>query len=129
MSQKKRTPEREAISRAAGKKLYLDRKLWGCCIICGKPLPEETDFLSCDACLKKRAEYREQNRARIRRYSQERRSKFRAAGLCVYCGKPTIGGKSKCEYHREYYAEMNRRYFKNKNEKWKVSDECRKANA
>lgn len=108
----------------ASKKLYLERKLWGCCILCGKPLGKNVETLSCPRCIQKRANYRQENRNHIKESNKSRRERYKAEGLCIYCGKPAIPGRTQCEYHREYYSRINRKYFKRrKEEQQNVSSE------
>ena len=111
-----RSPERIAACKAASKKLYRERREWGVCIICGKPRRNGETTLACVDCTLARAEYRERNRQRIRETGKERRARYRAAGLCIYCGKPAVPGLSQCEYHRMYYSRTARGGKKTKNE-------------
>lgn len=84
-------------------RLRKERKAWGVCTVCGKPLHGEKTF-ACKKCNQRQAEYREENRQHIRETTKERMDRYRAAGLCIYCGKPAVEGKKLCQYHRNYYA-------------------------
>lgn len=85
-------------------RLYYERKLWGVCVICGKPLRNGETTISCVDCLAKRKKQVAERRDKVREQSREFRRKHRAAGLCRYCRLPALEGRSICEYHREYYS-------------------------
>lgn len=111
-----RTPERIAMCKACSKKLYQERREWGVCIICGKPRRNGETTLACVHCTKARAEYRERNRQHLRETTKERMNRYRAAGLCIYCGKPAVPGETQCQYHKEYYSKVNAKRRKRKKE-------------
>ena len=110
MSYAKRSPERVAACKESAKKLYRERREWGVCITCGKPRLNGETTKSCVKCKEAKAEYRKQNRQHIRETTKERMDRYRAAGLCIYCGKPTVPGLRLCTYHREYYIKADRKY-------------------
>lgn len=92
------------MSTAINKRLYEERKEWGVCVTCGKPLRNGEKTVSCQDCITDRAKYREDNRQHIRDNARDRMNRYRAAGLCVFCGKPVVEGKKLCQYHRDYYS-------------------------
>ena len=105
----KRSPERIAACKASCKKLYYERKEWNVCLVCGKPKKDGETTQTCKSCLESRAEYRKKHHDRILELQRDRISRFKAAGLCLYCGKPAaVPGGQKCEYHVEYYRQKNR---------------------
>lgn len=60
------------------------QKSKGLCIECSNP----TSGLRCDACNKRRSEYR-----------KRKKTEWKENGLCNQCGKETINGKNQCEKH------------------------------
>lgn len=109
MSDIKRSPERIAACKASSNKLYRERREWGVCVICGKPRRNGETTAACIACIKARAEYREQNRRHIRESTKARMDQRRAEGLCIYCGKPALPERRLCGYHLEHHRETDRK--------------------
>lgn len=103
-------------SKGTTPRLYYERKLWGVCILCGKPLRNGETTLSCINCRNKRKQQASARRERVNEQSRELRRKHRAAGLCNYCNTPAIEGRSMCEYHKEYYSKTNQLLRKQRRE-------------
>ena len=126
-----RTPERIAACKMHSKKLYHERSEWGVCVMCGKPKRSGETTKICIDCLKTRREYRERNHEKLLQRQRERVAKLRAAGLCVYCGKPTENGLYRCEKHKKYYTEINKKYAEQRRQarkkaayaKWKTAED------
>lgn len=110
MSNAKRSPERIAACKESALKVYRERREWGVCIICGKPKVNGETTKTCIRCKETMAEYRNRKRNHIRETTKERMDRYRAAGLCIYCGQPTVPGLRLCAHHREYHTKADRKY-------------------
>lgn len=101
--------KRAEASKRACKRLYYERKSWGVCVACGKPLPKDCNTTVCSKCLEKRRGQRSHRRERIRTQSKEYRIRHKQAGLCVHCSNPAAEGYTMCDFHRSYYRELARK--------------------
>lgn len=110
-----RSEARKVACKAASKRLYNERREWGVCVVCGRPKKNGETTAICDPCKRRRAEYRNTNRQRINELCNARRNRHREIGLCIFCDEPAEAGSTRCGYHKEYYAEINKAsYERNK---------------
>lgn len=95
-----RKEQYRAYSRDSMKRRYHRLKEAGICVRCGKK-PAIPGMTKCERCRRIDNE-RSSMRQRNRRESLDAGEKFRqkrAAGLCVFCGKPQAEGTAFCEEH------------------------------
>ena len=102
---------------AAMSKLYYDRKKWGVCVVCGKPMKNGEETITCAFCLEKRRAQASAKREILRKQSKELRERHMAAGICIFCKSPALENSSRCEFHNEYYSSANQRLRKAKKER------------
>lgn len=96
-------------SNANGRKLYSERKLWGVCPACGKPLRKGETTICCSECLTKRREWASAHRSRTKEVSRRFRERHKTLGLCTFCNAPAEEGRTLCTFHREYTREVQRK--------------------
>lgn len=109
--------ERIRRQRLAAKRLYYERKSWGLCVNCGKPVDGNEWAVSCSECVKKHKAHYDANKERIRENHRRFRDAHIAAGLCTYCNKEAVEGSTKCAYHKAYYRNIGREAYLKKVEK------------
>ena len=103
--------ERLRRQKLAAKRLYYERKSWGLCVYCGKPVDSEDWAVSCSKCIQKHKERYEANKERMREKHRQFRDSHIAAGLCTYCNKEAVEGSTKCAYHKAYYRNLSREAY------------------
>jgi hypothetical protein len=116
--------ERLERYRSAAKELYHDRKVWGVCVVCGKPKKNEETTSLCRNCLQKRKDRFESMHEYVREQAKARRERHKAAGLCTYCNTPVVEGSNMCERHREYYRAQSKKQWARKKAANEASKQC-----
>lgn len=106
---KRYDPEKAKEYQKRRREIYEQKKEAGICVRCSKPA---THGIYCYECsIKAKRNRRERaEREKIRRHErglvpEERR----AAGLCLWCGKPAIPGKQCCEMHSQAFREAGKK--------------------
>lgn len=91
--------------------LRRDRKERGLCLKCGCVLrgQELMEANTCRSCRDKVHEKYVRNREYISDYNRKRRDERKKLGVCQVCNEPAVPGLTRCEKHREYANEIERK--------------------